>query len=620
MQRAMTVGAEPTNGGVHFRVWAPHRRRVAVALVDADRQERSRHELAEESGGYFAGLVPEARVGSLYGFRLDDEGQLYPDPASRFQPHGVHGPSEVIDADGFAWNDGDWPGCRLEQSVIYELHIGAFTPEGTWAAATAKLPLLRDVGVTLVEVMPVGDFDGQFGWGYDGVSWYAPTRIYGRPDDFRRFVDAAHTLGLGVILDVVYNHLGPTGNYTGAFCRHYTSRKHATDWGPTLNYDGRHKHGVRNFAVENAAYWIREFHLDGLRLDATQTIYDDSQPHLLADLSQAARAAAGKRDLVLIAENETQDAIHVAAVEDGGYGLDGMWNDDFHHACRVAATGHAEFYHATYGGSAQEICSAMRWGFLHQGQHIAWQNRVRGTAAWHLPPATFVNFLENHDQVSNSADGRRLHQLASPGMLRALTAALLLAPGTPMLFMGQEFGATSPFPFFADHEERIAEQARRGRWGYLRNFPRAEGYSTERSLPDPGSYETFASAKLAWEEREANRPLVDLHRELLRLRREDPTFARQDNGPLHGAVLRDDCFLLRWLTGGPGDRLLLVNLGRDLRWHPPSEPLVAAPPARPWRQIFSTEAPRYGGLGAAPYNECVWSVPGQAAVLLAASD
>lgn len=617
-KRTFPMGAEFNRQGVSFRVWAPHRQQVHVVLLDAAGKETRLVPMEPEEDGYFRSWVKNLPAGTLYYYRLDDDPKNYPDPASRFQPQGVHGPSQVVNPGAFAWSDDAWPGVQLAGQVLYELHLGTFTPEGTWKAATDKLSYLRELGVTLVEVMPVADFQGEFGWGYDGVHWFAPSRLYGEPDDFRRFVDQAHRIGLGVILDVVYNHFGPSGNYTDVFSPHYTSQKHITDWGAAINYDDEHCEPVRQMVASNGAYWVREFHVDGLRLDATHSIYDDSRVHVLAELSRAARQAAGKRSILLYAENETQQVRHVEPIEQGGYGLDGMWNDDFHHTCRVAATGHAEYYYADYSGTPQELLSAARWGFLYQGQ---WNERIgqpRGSDAWREPAARFVNCLQNHDQVSNSARGLRLHQLTSPGRLRALTALLLLSPGTPLLFMGQEFSASSPFVFFADHDVDLNQLVREGRWEYLRSFARVAGYGEQAALPDPSDVKTFERCKLNWQEFSEDNPAYRLHRELLRMRRDDPTFSRQDAQHLHGAVISSDAFLLRWLSETGDDRLLFVNLGRDLHWQPAAEPLIAPPRSRRWRLHWSSEDPRYGGAGTAVFDPKDWIIPGQTAVVLAA--
>jgi maltooligosyltrehalose trehalohydrolase len=469
--RRLPIGAEPDpSGGVHFRIWAPRRRSVDVVL-EANSATDSSVRLRSEGNGYFSGTADAACPGTRYGFRLDDEGKTYPDPASRFQPEGPHGPSEVVDPGTFLWTDADWRGVDLEGQVIYEMHVGTFTEEGTWRGASEHLRELADTGITVVEVMPVADFDGTFGWGYDGVDMFAPTRLYGSPDDFRRFVDTAHSLGLAVILDVVYNHFGPSGNYLGMFSDAYITHEKENEWGDAINFDGPDSGPVREFFVSNAAYWIDEYHLDGLRLDATQQIFDDSEDHILAAIERSARAVARGRRIILVAENEAQHTHLARPASEGGYGLDGLWNDDFHHTVRVALTGKREAYYSDYFGTPAELAAAAKYGYLFQGQHYMWQKQPRGTSARGLLPHVFVNYLENHDQVANSATGARLHQLSSPGRHRAMTAFLLLGPWTPMLFQGQEFNASTPFLFFADHDPELAEAVKRGRAEFMSQFP-----------------------------------------------------------------------------------------------------------------------------------------------------
>ncbi|MEW5851540.1 MAG: malto-oligosyltrehalose trehalohydrolase [Myxococcota bacterium] len=609
--RRHPVGAESSSQGVHFRVWAPACRRVDVILEGRPEP----FPLEREPGGYFSALVRPARAGTRYRFRLD-EGEAFPDPASRYQPEGPHGPSEVVDPTTFRWTDESWRGVKLPGQVLYELHVGTFTPEGTFDGVRAQLPELRRLGITLVELMPVADFAGRFGWGYDGVDFYAPTRLYGTPDDLRRLVDTAHALGLGVILDVVYNHFGPAGNYLGRFSRDYASRRHKTEWGEPINFDGENCAPVREFFVENAAYWIDEFHLDGLRLDATQCVFDSSSEHVLTAMARRAREAAGKRSIVLMAESETQRTELVRPVGSGGCGLDAVWNDDFHHSAVAALTGRNPAYYTETRGTPQELISAVRWGYLYQGQWYAWQNKRRGTPALDLPARTFVTFLENHDQVANSARGQRLHQLTSPGRHRALTALFLLAPGTPLLFMGQEFNASSPFVYFADHEGDLGRAVREGRMDFLTQFPGIQDAAGRALVADPGDSATVARCKLDFRERETHAPAYRLHQDLLRLRREDPNFSAQDRDRLHGAVLGEEAFLLRWLHPEGDDRLLLVNLGRDLPLRPAAEPLLAPPRECPWTTLWSSEDPRYGGDGTPPLDESTWVVQGHAAVVL----
>ncbi len=622
--RRLPVGADLLpSGTVHFRVWAPVRRRVAVVL-EAGPGSPATVDLEPQPGGYFAGPAPAA-AGTRYRYRLDGDPTPYPDPASRFQPDGPHGPSEVVDPAAFRWTDADWPGVRPQGQVIYEMHVGTFTPEGTWAAAARQLPVLKDVGVTVLEVMPVADFPGRFGWGYDGVDLFAPTRLYGRPDDFRAFVDRAHGLGLGVVLDVVYNHLGPDGNYLKAFGPDYFSRRYTTDWGEAINFDAEDSGPVREFFAANAAYWVDEFHLDGLRLDATQNVYDASDRHILADIAAAARQAAGRRSVLLVAENEPQHVKIVRPVERGGYGLDMLWNDDFHHTAMVALTGRSEAYYTDYRGSPQEFVSAAKYGYLYQGQWYKWQKKRRGTPAFGLPPAAFVAFVQNHDQVANSGRGLRVHALTSPARFRAMTALVLLGPGTPMLFQGQEFAASSPFFYFADHKPELAALVRKGRTEFMRQFPSVAEPHMLAWLPDPGDPATFERSKLDPAERERNRTVVDLHRDLLRLRREDPAFRAQRIGGVDGAVLGPEAFVLRFFGeehGGPDDRLLVVNFGRDLHLNPAPEPLLAPPEGRRWEVLWSSEDPKYGGGGTPPPDTADdnWHLAGHAAVVLRPAD
>ena len=611
--RRLPIGAEATAEGTHFRVWAPRRSRVDVLESESGRATP----LAAEAGGYFSGLVPGLGAGVRYRYRLDG-GDAFPDPASRFQPDGPHGPSEVVDPAAFRWGDGSWPGITLEGQVLYELHVGAFTPEGTWAAAARELPELAAAGITTIEMMPVADFPGRFGWGYDGVDLFAPTRLYGRPDDLRAFVDAAHAVGLGVILDVVYNHLGPDGNYLRAFSEHFFSTRHSTDWGEAINFDGPGAGPVREFYQANARYWIDEFHFDGLRLDATQDILDDSAEHIVAAVARGARAAAPHRGILVVAENEPQDAQLARAVDRGGYGLDALWDDDFHHSAVVALLGRDEAYYSDYRGEPQEFVSSAKWGFLYQGQRYSWQQARRGRGALDLRPAQFVRFTQNHDQIANSGRGERLHQLAAPGRWRAMTALLLLAPGTPMLFMGQEFSASSPFPYFADHDGDLAALVRRGRLEFLAQFPSLALPEMQARIPEPSSPETFRAARLDFSERETHAAAYHLHRDLIALRRSEAALRAQRPRGVDGAVIGETAFVLRFFAEGNADRLLIVNLGRTLHLNPAPEPLLAPLDWAGWRLRWSSEDPRYGGAGT-PELETAdnWRIPAEASVLLA---
>ena len=617
--RRLPLGAEfMSTEGVHFRVWAPKCERIEVVFsAVAGTPAIAPLELEAEDGGYFAGMASAARADMLYRFRLDGSDQLVPDPASRFQPDGPHGPSQVIDPRQFAWSDSGWRGAALLGQVLYELHIGTFTREGTWRAAQAELDELKNLGITVLEVMPVNEFAGRFGWGYDGVDLFAPTHLYGEPDDFRRFVDHAHSLGIGVILDVVYNHLGPDGCYLKLFSDHYFSVKHTTDWGEAINYDGDNCRPVREFFRCNAGYWIAEYHLDGLRLDATQNIYDDSMPHIVAEIAAEVKNVAAPRATIVIAENESQDVKLVRPASAGGCGLDGMWNDDFHHSARVALTGEREAYYTDYLGSPQELISAVKWGFLYQGQWYSWQKQRRGTPTRGLKPSTFVTFLENHDQICNSGFGERIQFSAHPGCYRALTALLLLGPGTPLLFMGQEFCASSPFVFFADHKPELAKLVYQGRLEFISQFTSLATPESQARIPDPAAWQTFEACKLKLAEREEHKPIYQLHRDLLKLRHDDAVFRAQGAHGFDGAVLAQKIFILRFF--GPeeeGDRLLVINLDVDYIYDPAPEPLLAPPEKSQWQIIWSSERPIYGGRGTTPFGTQTWKIPGYAAIVL----
>ena len=561
--------------------------------------------------GFFEARIPALAAGDRYWFRLDGQ-RLRPDPISRAQPDGPHGSSAVVDPASFKWTDAAWPGIRRDGQVLYEMHVGTFTPEGTWAAAADQLDALADLGVTVIEMMPVNDFAGRFGWGYDGVNLYAPTRLYGPPDALRAFIDRAHAVGIGVILDVVYNHFGPDGNYLAEFSRDYFTDKYKNDWGQAVNFEG--PAAARALFVENAGYWIDEFHFDGLRLDATQDMHDTSASHVLADIVRRAREAGGQRSVLIVGENEPQDTRLVRDPSAGGYGLDALWNDDFHHTVMVSLTGRREAYYTDYKGSTQELISCAKYGYLYQGQWYGWQKQRRGTPGLDLPASAFVSFMENHDQVANSAFGKRPHQVSSPARHRALTALTLLGPATPMLFQGQEFSASTPFLYFADHREELREPIREGRREFLKQFASLRDPDVPDALPSPTTEETFLRCKLDLSERERHAEASALHRDLLHVRRSDPAIQRPSR--VDGATVAPEAFVLRFF-GEDGDRLLVVNLGCDLDLAPAPEPLLAPPHASMWQVQWSSESVRYGGQGTAPLNpDARWHIPGEAAVLL----
>jgi maltooligosyltrehalose trehalohydrolase len=610
--RRLPIGAEldPGGRGLHVRVWAPTHRRVTFVAEHGPAREVV---LDREPGGYHAASIPGLGAGARYRFRLGDDPRLHADPASRFQPEGPLGPSEVVDPSRFAWTDAGWCGIERHRHVIYELHAGTFTPEGTWQAAGAWLPYLADVGITTLEVMPVAAFAGRTGWGYDGVNLFAPFHRYGRPDDLRRFVDRAHAAGIAVILDVVYNHFGPSGNSMFEWCPYYRAAR-ATDWGEAIDFDGPHSAGVREYFVANAGYWIDELHFDGLRLDATQAIHDTSGEHVLAAIARRAREAGRGRRIFLAGENEPQDATLLAPPIE----LDALWNDDYHHTARVALTGLVEGYLSNYGGTPQELVSAARHGFLYQGQLYPWQDQPRGGPTRGLGRDRFVHFLENHDQVANVGLGERLPSLADPATLRALTALTLLGPSLPLLFQGQEAGSTRPWHFFADPAEDLRASIRAGRAAFVAQFARLATPELQAVLPDPCDEATAAACVLDPAGRTLANPAVRLHRDLLRLRRHDPAFTDPRPEALDGAVLSDHAFVLRYLQPDPArDRLLLVNLGPTFARPAVPEPLIAPPAGTAWRLLWSSEDPGYGGHGTPPpFDGERLAIPARSAIVL----
>ena len=618
VNRRYPIGAELIGENqVHFRVWAPKARELDVVLEPGPKTKRAVHALKAERDGYFSGTA-NAAAGSRYWFRINGGEKLYPDPASRLQPDGPHGASCVVDPKTFQWSDSQWRGITMKGQVIYEMHVGTFTQEGTWRAASEQLPELARIGITAIETMPVADFSGNFGWGYDGVNFFAPAHLYGEPDDLRAFIDRAHSLGLGVILDVVYNHFGPDGNYLGSFSNDYVVRGGDNEWGDPINFDGQDSAPVREFFVTNARYWIEEFHFDGFRFDATHAIRDESEEHILAEIERVARDAARPRSIILTAENERQDTTHIRPRAQGGYGFDAVWNDDFHHSAVVALSGRREAYYTDYLGTPQEFISAAKYGYLFQGQPYVWQEAPRGTTAFGASPESFVACIENHDQVANTAAGERLRFSTSPGKYRAMTALLILGPWTPLIFQGEEFGASNPFTYFSDvGDANLKEAVRKGRFQFLSQFPSLASDEAQERLPVPSDPDRFTQCKLDFFERDKNKELYDLHIDLLKLRREDSRFSLQLPHKLDGAVLSPTSFVLRYFGDHNDDRLLIVNLGLRQELAPAPEPLLAPPLGFEWETLWSSDAARYGGPGASTVaTQMSWTLPAEAAVAL----
>lgn len=594
IRRRLPVGAEViASNGTSFRVWAPKAKNLSIIL---NSQVSNPVKMEAEQEGYWSAFISFAKPGDQYQFQFEDSQQLFPDPASRYQSHGPHQASTIVDPFSFEWTDGEWNGINPETQVLYEMHVGTLTPEGTYLAAARELKELAEMGITTIELMPIAEFDGKFGWGYDGVSLFAPYHYYGSPDDLRTFINEAHTLGLGVILDVVYNHFGPSGAYHNKFSDDYFSKTVSLDWGDAINFDGAHSQPVREFFLANARYWIEEFHFDGLRLDATHFMYDDSEIHIISEIVQEARKAAGTRHVYLIGENEPQLSAATIPVEEGGYGLNAVWNDDFHHSSNVALRGKREAYFSDYRGNAQEILSAIKWGYLYQGQYFAWQKHSRGTPALNKPFHCYIHFLQNHDQIANSGFGKRLHKSAHPGNFRALTALLLLAPQTPLLFQGQEFGASAPFNFFADHAPEMAVNVEMGRFEFLSQFPSLNTGLSHQFIKRPHSSSTFEECKLDLSERASHTEAYSLHKDLLALRHRLSVFTQPAR--MDGAVLSETAICVRFIsTAQDKDQLLIINLGPDLLVESVAEPLLASPSNHQWQLTWSSEHPKYGGDG-----------------------
>lgn len=599
----MPFGAEPLpGGGARFRLWAPRARAVALVL-----EPTAALPMRPMPGGWFELDCREAGAGSLYRFAIDGR-ILVPDPASRSNPRGVNGPSQVCDPLAFAWADADWRGRPWADAVVYELHVGTFSPEGSFAGVERRLDYLARLGATIIELMPVAEFPGLRNWGYDGVLPFAPEHAYGPPEDLKRLVQGAHQRGLMVLLDVVYNHFGPEGNHLPAYAPAFFSGSHRTPWGQAINFDGPGSRTVRDFFIHNALYWLEEFHLDGLRLDAVHAILDDSRPHLLEELAAAVSDGPGReRPIHLVLENDRNEASRLASPQP----CTAQWNDDFHHAMHLLTTGEKGGYYADYADDpAGHLGRCLTQGFSFQGQASAFRGGApRGEPSAGLPLRSFLNQLQTHDQVGNRAFGERLEALAPPGALDMATAILLLAPSPPMLFMGEEFGAATPFLFFCDFQGRLADAVREGRQRECPDFATRATPEARRAIPDPNAEATFARSRLDWECLRAP-PHADrlaLHRRLLALRRDQivprltgaagpaPAFARVGQRGL----------ACSWRLGDGSQLALLANPGPERSRgfpRPPGIRLFAVPDEPfdgelpPWAAIwFLAAAPARGG-------------------------
>jgi maltooligosyltrehalose trehalohydrolase len=570
---------------VQFAVWAPCAKRVRVRLTsDGVTMER---ELTRHDDGVFEALVAEAKVGTEYGYVLDNRDTPLPDPVSRWQPEGVHGPSRVVDPGAFQWTDDVWHGVAMRDLAIYELHVGTFTRDGTFSAIIPYLRgLRRDLGVSAIEIMPVAQFPGSRNWGYDGVDLYAVQNSYGGPDGLRQLVNAAHAEDLAVILDVVYNHVGPEGNYLPSYGPYFTE-KYKTPWGPALNYDDADSDEVRRFVVDNARYWISEYHIDGLRLDAVHGIFDFSAKHLLEEIADAVHELGTQlgRRVVVIAESDLNDPKLVRSTDEFGYGLDAQWSDDFHHAVHALLTQEKEGYYADYG-AVEHLAASLREPFVYDGARSRYRRRRHGGKSEGLPRERFVVAIQNHDQVGNRALGDRLSTLLAPDQLRLAAALLLLSPYVPLVFMGEEYGETNPFQYFVSHSDQTLVDAVRG--GRRREF---ESFGWGEDVPDPQDEETLRRSVLdrSRASQRENAGLYALYRDLFTLRDEEPML-RPDGADIVVSERNGCITMLRSSRDARGNALLAIfNCTCE-----PSEPAL---PDGHWTLRLTTDASGYGGEG-----------------------
>lgn len=586
------------DGRTRFRLWAPARKSVAVSLETSG----VTLPMSAADDGWFELTTDRAPAGARYWYVFED-GSRAPDPASCFQPNDVQGPSEVIDLGAYPWRDREWRGRSWHEAVVYEMHIGCFTREGTFRAARDKLKHLADLGVTAIEIMPIADFPGTRNWGYDGVFHYAPESSYGRPEDLQALVDTAHELDLMVILDVVYNHFGPEGNYLHSYAPKFFTDRHQTPWGAGINFDGATSAPVRQFFFDNALYWLENFHVDGLRLDAVHAIVDDSAKHMIDELAERVRARLGPRHVHLILENEENEASRLLRDSSSRpIHFTAQWNDDLHHVLHTAATGELAGYYGDYHGDDRKLGRALAEGFAFQGEDMVYRGSPRGEPCAHLSPDAFIAFIQNHDQIGNRAFGERLSEIAPLEALRAVVAVYLLAPQIPMLFMGEEWGASQPFPFFCDFHGELADAVRKGRREEFAKFPEFADPAIRERIPDPQSPDTFMSAKLDWNELEAaaNKSWLQWYRRLLGIRKEDiiPRLPRVEGNAGHYEVIGPGAVHVRWAVGDREELQLIANLCHS--------PLENAP--KPKGRVLWQEGERASADGTlSPWSVC-WTV------------
>jgi len=597
----MPFGAEIAADGVRFALWAPSAREVRLVLDGADRS------MEKLDDGWYRLTSSEAREGSRYGYRIDGN-LVVPDPASRFQPDDVHGLSLVLDPRSFMWSDGEWQGRPWEEAVFYEVHVGTATPEGTYAGLMGRLETLRDLGVTAIELMPLAEFPGRRNWGYDGVLPFAPDAAYGRPDELKRLINRAHELGLMMFLDVVYNHFGPSGNYLHAYARSFFTERHPTPWGAGINVDGEGGRTVRDFFIHNALYWLEEYHFDGLRFDAVHAILDDSQPHFLEELAARIRQGIPNRQIHLVLENEANQARWLERDPDGRPRLHtAQWADDIHNSWHALLTGENEGYYEDYAHEPlKRLGRALAEGFAYQGDPSTHKSNIpRGEPSAHLPPTAFVSFLQNHDQVGNRAFGERLSHLIPPDRLALARAVFLLSPQIPLIFMGEEWAASSPFQFFVDFEAEpdLAKAVREGRRGEFRHFKAFADPETAQTIPDPTDRATFERSKIDWAEagRSPHREFLQETKDLLETRKKEilPLLESAYRGSRH-SISPESVLDVTWtfsrgilrLLANFGERPLSTDIGGNAKilWTNADHPGGSQIRLEPWKAMIVKEA------------------------------
>jgi maltooligosyltrehalose trehalohydrolase len=582
---ALDLGANVSEGGVHFRVWAPKASSVSLVIIG----EKEPFAMNAEGRGYFSTFVQGLEPGRRYCYLLNED-RPRPDPVSRFQPEGVHGPSEVIDPSQFKWGDQDWRGIPLEEMILYEIHTGTFTKEGTFEAIIPFIDYIKnDLGITAIELMPVGQFPGERNWGYDGVYLYAPQNSYGGPMGLKHLINACHRKGLAVILDVVYNHLGPEGNYLGNYGPYFTDR-YKTPWGAAINFDGPESDEVRQFITDNALYWVTEYHIDGLRIDAVHGIFDFSARHILFDIRETVHRQAKRlnRPIAMIAESDLNDVRVIDPPKSGGYGFNAQWNDDFHHCLHTLLTGERNGYYQDFGDFNQ-LAKALRKGFVYSGQYSPYRKRRHGSSSSHISPSKFFIFSQNHDQVGNRAKGDRLSTLVSFEALKLVAGMVLLSPNIPLLFMGEEYAEEAPFQYFVSHSDQaLIEAVRKGRSEEFTAFQ----WSGE--IPDPQDEVTFLRSKINLDLRHEgkNQTLLQFYETLITLRKELYTLSSPDKkGVQIEGFGREKVILIKW-EGGQDRVIGLFNFNDK-----PIKIEIAVEKGD-WEKIFSSASEEWGGLGA----------------------